>query len=185
VPRKRLTLGFLALTTAFAPAALAAPLPRADEVALQAFYDGCLQPVSARKNPGPPMAEALASYKPDEAARLDPAHPEHRLWRVRAVDGDLELEVLGAKAWCEVRLMGADPAELARRLNISLSRMDVPLQRKSLGGEAGVMSEAVVLGHAGADDGVMLLLRQPRDPREGEPGLTLSVSPVRLDAGRQ
>lgn len=163
----------------------AAPLPRVDEVALQAFYDGCLQPVSARRNPGPPMAEVLAAYRPDEAPKPDAAHPEHRLWRVRALDGDLELEVLGAKTWCEVRVMGADPAALARRLNNTLSRMDAPLQRKSLGGEPGVVSEAVVLGHPGADDGVVLILRQMREPRDGEPGLTLSVSPVRLEPGRR
>jgi hypothetical protein len=70
-----LILALLAGTAACPGAAWAAPLPPAGEVALNAFFDGCLQPVSARKDPGPPMVLALASYKADEATKLDAQHP--------------------------------------------------------------------------------------------------------------
>ncbi len=174
----------LALALLASPAVVrSAPLPEAGQVALEAFFDGCLDPVGARHDPGPPMAKALAPYKPDAAPAPDATHPEHKLWRVRALDGDLEFEVLSGKAWCEVRLIGADPAQTARRVNTALGRLDIPMQRKSLGGEAGVQSEAVIMGH-GDQDGLVVVLRQVRDPKDGEPGLTVSVSPARFGKGQ-
>ncbi len=176
-----LILGLLAA----AGEARAAPLPPAGEVALNAVFDGCLQPVSARKDPGPPMMAALAAFRPDEAPRPDAQHPERRLWRVRALDGDLELETFTGKAWCEIRVIGADPAQTARRIDAALVKLDVPMQRKSLrGAEPGETGEVVLLGHDGGD-ALMITLRQRRDPKDGEAGVTISLSPVRLPAGGQ
>jgi hypothetical protein len=175
-------LGLLA--AASAGSAGASPLPPAGEVALNAFFDGCLQPVSARKDPGPPMVQALAPYRPDEAPKPDAQHPERRLWRVRALDGDLEFETFTGAAWCEIRVLGADPAQTARRLDAALVKLDVPMQRKSLAAaEPGESGEVVLLGHD-SGDALMITLRQRRDPRDGEAGVVISLSPVRLPAAR-
>jgi hypothetical protein len=160
--------------------AYADPLPPAGNVALEAFFDGCLDPVGARKDPGPALEHAIAGFKHETAPAPDPQHPERKLWKVRGVDGDVELETFTGKAWCEVRLLGADPDEAARKLNNALSRLDVAMQRKSLAGDApGVTSEQVVLGHDSAD-AMAILVRKSREPKDGEPGLTLSAAPIRM-----
>jgi hypothetical protein len=176
---KLLRLTPAAALIACALAARAEPLPPAGTVALETFFDGCLEPVGARKDPGPAIEHAIAAYKHETTASPDPQHPEHKLWKVRGVDGDVELETFNGKAWCEVRLVGADPGEAARKLNNALSRLDVAMQRKSLpGGAPGVTQESVILGHD-AEDALEILVRKSREPEDGEPGLTLSVAPLR------
>jgi hypothetical protein len=84
-----------------------------------------------------------------------------------------------------VRLIGADPDEASRKLNNALSRLDVPMQRKSLpGGAPGVTEESVVLGHD-AQDVLEIRVRESREPSDGEPGLTLSAAPIRVSGEAQ
>ena len=181
---KLLRLAPAAALAACAFSAHADPLPPAGVVALEAFFDGCLDPVGARKDPAPALEHAIGGYRHDAATAPDAQHPEHKLWRVRGVDGDVELETFTGKAWCEVRLIGADPDEAARKLNGALSRLDVPMQRKSEAGDApGVTSETVVLGHDGGDV-VELTVRKSREPKDGEPGLTLRAVPIRVGGGQ-
>jgi hypothetical protein len=171
------------IVSALAPAAHADPLPDAGPLALDAFFDGCMGPVSARKDPAPALERAIASVRHDPAASPDAAHPEHKLWRVRGVDGDVEIETATGRAWCEVRLIGADPDAMARRLNNALSRLDVPTQRRSAsGGAPGETVEQVIVGHD-ADDAFVVIVRKSREPKDGEPGLVLSASPLRAPAG--
>jgi hypothetical protein len=168
-----------AVASAAASAAWAEPLPDSGPLALDAFFDGCLNPVLNRKDPGPAVAQALAAYQHETAMTPDPQHPEHKLWRVRGVDGDVEVETFNGKAWCEVRLIGADPDSTARRLNNALAKIDMPMQRRSLPSDApGVTSEAAMLGHD-SGDAAIVLMRQAREPKDGEAGLTLSAAPIR------
>jgi hypothetical protein len=160
-------------------AAWAEPLPDSGPLALDAFFDGCLNPVLNRKDPGPAVEQALAAYKHETTMTPDPQHSEHKLWHVRGVDGDVEVETFNGKAWCEVRLIGADPDSTARRLNNALAKIDIPVQRRSLPSDApGVTAEAAMLGHD-ADDATIILMREAREPKDGEPGLTLSTAPIR------
>jgi hypothetical protein len=173
-------LGAAAAASLAASTAQAEPLPDSGPLALGVFFDGCLNPVLNRKDPGPAVEEALAGYKHETAMTPDPQHAQHKLWRVRGVDGDVEVETFNGKAWCEVRLIGgADPDSTARRLNNALVKVDMPIQRRSLPSDApGVTSEAAVLGHD-AGDATLVLVREAREPKDGEPGLTLSTGPLR------
>jgi hypothetical protein len=115
----------------------------------------------------------------------DAQHPEHKLWRVRGVDGDVEVETFNGKAWCEVRLSGSDPDSMARRLNNALVKIDIPIQRRSLPSDApGVSAEAAMLGHD-AGDATIVLMREAREANDGEPGLTLSAAPMRTSGQGQ
>jgi hypothetical protein len=58
-------------------AARAEPLPPAGTVALEAFFDGCLDPVGSRKDPGPAIEHAISTYKHEATVSPDPQHPEH------------------------------------------------------------------------------------------------------------
>lgn len=168
-----------AAATALAWPALANPLPDAGPLALDVFFDGCLNAVGSRHDPGPSMEKAIAAERHDPAVLPDPQHPEHKLWKVRGVDGDVELETFNGKAWCEVRLIGADGDAMARRLNLAIGKLDVPMQRRSMPADApGVTTEAVILGHD-MSDGFIVMVRKVRQPKDGEPGLTLSAGPVR------
>jgi hypothetical protein len=104
---------------------------------------------------------------------------------VRGVDGDVEVETFNGKAWCEVRLIGADPDSTARRLNNALAKIDIPMQRRSLPSDApGVVAEHGRLG-GDAGDATIVLVRQAREPKDGEAGLTLSSAPIRTsDQGK-
>lgn len=178
-------LGAVAAAAVAASGASAEPLPDSVPLALDGFFDGCLNPVLNRKDPGPAIAQALAPYRHETVLTPDPKQPEHKLWHVRGVDGDVELETFNGKAWCEVRLLGADPDEAARRLNNALVKIDIPIQRRSLpGGAPGVTAEAALLGHD-ASDATVVMVRESREPKDGEPGLTLSAAPIRPAAQSQ
>jgi hypothetical protein len=100
------------------------------------------------------------------------------------MDGHLEFETFTGQAWCEIRVMGADPAQTARRLDAALVKLDVPMQRKSLAAQQpGETGEVVLLGHDGGD-ALMITLRQRCDPKDGEAGVVVSLSQVRLPAAR-
>ncbi len=168
-----------------ASAAHAEPLPDAGPLALEAFFDGCMGAAEARKDPGPAIERAIGRERHDPASAPDAQHPEHKLWRLRGVDGDVEVETLTGKAFCEVRLIGADPESMERRLNNALSREEAPMQRRSLpGGAPGVTGEQVVIGHDDTD-AFVIIVRKVREPRDGEPGLTLSAAPIRLSGRGQ
>jgi len=185
--RALFSLMILGAAAASAPAstAWAEPLPASGPLALDAFFDGCVNPVLNRKDPGPAVEQVLAAFKHETAMTPDPQHPEHKLWRVRGEDGDVEVETFNGKAWCEVRLLGSDPDSMARRMNNALVKIDMPIQRRSLPSDApGVSVEAAMLGHD-AGDASIILMREARDPKDGEPGLTLSAGPMRTaDQGK-
>ena len=110
-----------------------------------------------RKNPGPVIDHALAAYQHETTMTPDAQHPEHKLWHVRGVDGDVEVETFNGKAWCEVRLSGSDPDSMALRLNNALVKIDIPMQRRSLPSDApGVSAEAAMLGHDAGDATLVL-----------------------------
>jgi hypothetical protein len=171
--------GAAAVASAAASIAWAEPLPESGPLALDVFADSCLDSVLNRKNPGPVIEHALAAYQHETTMTPDPQHPEHKLWHVRGEDGDVEVETFNGKAWCEVRLSGSDPDSMAMRLNNALAKIDIPMQRRSLPSDApGVTAEAAMLGHD-AGDATLVLMRKAREPKDGEPGLILSVTPIR------
>ena len=172
-------LGAAAVASTATSVAWAEPLPQSGPLALDAFFDGCLNPVLNRKDPGPAIEQALAAYKHETSMTPDAQHPEHKLWHVRGEDGDVEVETFNGKAWCEVRLSGSDPDTMALRLNNALLKIDIPMQRRSLPSDApGVSAEAAMLGHD-AGDATIVWMREAREPKDGEPGLTLSAAPIR------